>query len=43
MKTLDQIKIGSSARIIEVGGSGALRQHFLDMGIVPGAEFTVRS
>ena len=42
MKTLDQIEIGSSARIIEVGGSGALRQHFLDMGIVPGAEFTVK-
>lgn len=41
-KTLDQIKPKESARIVEVGGSGALRQHFLDMGIVPGAEFTVK-
>lgn len=35
MKTLDQIKIGSSARIIEVGGSGALRQHFFRYGYCP--------
>ncbi|MGN1235189.1 MAG: ferrous iron transport protein B, partial [Christensenellaceae bacterium] len=39
--TLQELKIGESARIEEVGGSGALRQHFLDMGVIPGAEVTV--
>ena len=38
--TLDQLKIGRSARITTVGGEGALRQHFLDMGLIPGAEVT---
>ncbi len=33
---LSDIKIGQSAVIKKVGGSGALRQHFLDMGIIPG-------
>ena len=35
--TLRELKIGKSARIIAVGGEGALRQHFLDMGVIPGA------
>ncbi len=34
--TLRDIKEGHSARVRTVGGSGALRQHFLDMGIIPG-------
>ena len=34
--TLKEIKEGQSARVLTVGGSGALRQHFLDMGIIPG-------
>ena len=34
--TLDKIQIGASVRIIEVGGRGSLRQHFLDMGMIPG-------
>ncbi|MBR0041165.1 MAG: ferrous iron transport protein B [Oscillospiraceae bacterium] len=34
--TLKDIKEGRSARVLTVGGSGALRQHFLDMGIIPG-------
>lgn len=38
---LRQLGIGKSAVIRNVGGEGALRQHFLDMGIVPGAEVTV--
>ncbi len=37
MKTLKQLEIGESARIRSVGGQGALRQHFLDMGLIPGA------
>ncbi len=32
---------GSSARIVNVGGEGAVRQHLLDMGIIPGAEVTI--
>lgn len=39
--TLKELKIGESAVIINVGGEGALRQHFLDMGVIPGAEATV--
>ncbi len=39
--TLKDIGIGSSAVVTKVGGEGALRQHFLDMGVIPGAEITV--
>lgn len=37
---LKELEIGRSAVIDKVGGEGALRQHFLDMGIIPGAEVT---
>lgn len=36
--TLKELKVGESARIDTVGGEGALRQHFLDMGVIPGAK-----
>ena len=39
--TLKDLEIGKSAVIKRVGGKGALRQHFLDMGMIPGAEVTV--
>lgn len=39
--TLKDLKIGKSAVITAVGGEGQLRQHFLDMGVIPGAEVTV--
>lgn len=39
--TLKDLKIGESACIESVGGEGALRQHFLDMGVIPRAEATV--
>ena len=39
--TLKELEIGKSAVIKTVGGAGALRQHFLDMGMIPGAEVTV--
>ena len=39
--TLREIKEGESARVLTVGGSGALRQHFLDMGIIPGTDVKV--
>ena len=39
--TLKELEIGKSAVITTVGGQGALRQHFLDMGVIPGAEVTM--
>ena len=39
--TLKELKKGQNAVITSVGGEGALRQHFLDMGLIPGAEVTV--
>ena len=39
--TLRELKVGQHARIDVVGGEGALRQHFLDMGVIPGAEVTL--
>ena len=38
---LKELKIGESAIVTEVGGEGSLRQHFLDMGVIPGAEVTL--
>ena len=39
--TIKDLQIGETATIIEEGGSGALRQHFLDMGLIQGTEVTV--
>ncbi len=39
--TLRELETGRTARIEEVGGEGVLRQHFLDMGVIPGAEITL--
>ena len=39
--TLKDLNIGESAVIDTVGGEGALRQHFLDMGLIPGEEVTL--
>ena len=39
--TLKELKIGQPAVIDQVGGKGALRQHFLDMGVLPGAELKI--
>ena len=38
---LNELRAGESARVETVGGEGALRQHFLDMGVIPGAEVTL--
>ena len=38
MTTIKDLKIGQSGKIMTVGGQGALRQHFLDMGLIPGAD-----
>ena len=39
--TLKELKIGESAVIDTVGGTGELRQHFLDMGMIPGVQVTL--
>ncbi len=39
--TLKEIEIGQTCSISSVGGDGALRQHFLDMGVIPGAKITL--
>lgn len=39
--TIKDLAIGQSAVVKTVGGEGALRQHFLDMGVIPGAEVTL--
>lgn len=38
---IKDLEIGKSAKITKVGGEGALRQHFLDMGLIPGAQITM--
>ncbi|MDE6914203.1 MAG: ferrous iron transport protein A, partial [Lachnospiraceae bacterium] len=39
--TLKDLPIGKTATILAVGGEGALRQHFLDMGVIPNAEVSM--
>lgn len=41
MSTLRDLEIGKTAKVTKVGGEGALRQHFLDMGLIPGVEVTM--
>ena len=38
---LNQLEIGKTATVVSVGGEGALRQHFLDMGLIPDADVTL--
>ena len=38
---LRELKIGQTATIKSVGGTGALRQHFLDMGMIPGGDVSL--
>ena len=38
---LDQLEIGKTATVVSVGGEGALRQHFLDMGLIPDVDVTL--
>ena len=39
--TLNDLPIGKTATVTTVGGEGALRQHFLDMGLIPNATVTM--
>ena len=42
MRTLRQIKVGGSARVVKVHGEGAIRRRIMDMGITKGVEVKVR-
>ena len=42
MKTLKQVKIGKSAKVVKVHGEGALKRRIMDMGITKGVEIFVR-
>ena len=42
MKTLKDVKIGGTAKVIKVHGEGAIRRRIMDMGITKGIEVTVR-
>lgn len=39
---LSKLKVGQTAKITKVGSTGSLRQHFLDMGLIPGVEVTLQ-
>ena len=41
MRTLDQVKIGETVRILKVGGEGILRRRIMEMGITRGCDITV--
>ena len=40
--TIDDLKIGQAGTIAQVGGEGALRLRFLDMGLIPGTRVTLQ-
>ncbi len=42
MKTLRDVKIGQSARVVKLHGEGALKRRIMDMGITRGVEIYVR-
>ena len=42
MKTLKDIKVGKTAKVVKLQGEGALKRHIMDMGITKGIEVSVR-
>ena len=42
MKTLKQVKIGNTAKVVKLHGEGAIRRRILDMGVTKGVEVYVR-
>lgn len=42
MKTLKDIKVGSSAKVVKLHGEGAIKRRIMDMGITKGVEIYVR-
>ena len=43
MKTLKDIKVGKTAKVVKLQGEGALKRHIMDMGITKGVEVSVRT
>jgi ferrous iron transport protein A len=42
MKTLSQVKVGATAKVVKLHGEGALKRRIMDMGITRGVEVRVR-
>lgn len=42
MRTLKDVKIGEAARVIKIGGQGAIKRRIMDMGLTKGVEVCVR-
>lgn len=42
MKTLKELKVGQSAKVVKIHGEGALKRRIMDMGITKGVEITIR-
>ncbi len=42
MKTLRQVKVGETARVVKLHGEGAVKRRIMDMGITKGVEIYVR-
>ena len=42
MKTLNELKIGETARVVRLHGEGAVKRRIMDMGLTKGTEVTVR-
>ena len=42
MRTLKEVKIGETVRVLKVGGEGAIKRRIMDMGITKGVEIRVR-
>lgn len=42
MKTLRDVKVGETAKVLRIHGDGALKRRIMDMGITKGTEVTVR-
>ena len=42
MRTLKELKVGQSAKVVKIYGEGALKRRIMDMGITKGVEITLR-
>lgn len=40
--TLNEVKVGETARVVRLGGNGAVKRRIMDMGLTNGTEVTVR-
>jgi len=42
MKTLNDLKVGETAKVVRLNGEGAVKRRIMDMGLIKGTEVTVR-